>query len=178
MQRGDMPPEDGDQPSAEDRQAFIALVRLKLDRVYADAGTRDFRFTRLTNQQIAWSLKDILKIDRDFSRDLIEDPVGPHGESLQSTLELTGGHMEVYLSVLQKAVEAAVPDLVNPPEMYSVNGNTQKNIFRCVLNVFATKKKYSSIAIQKKLKQDLDIISMLRMSLMHLCSCTSKTLVN
>lgn len=123
LQRGDMPPEDEDQPSAEDRQQFLAFVRSKLDRVYADSGTRDFRFTRLTNQQIAWSLKDILKIDRDFSRDLIEDPVGPHGESLQSTLELTGGHMEVYLNVLQKAVEAAVPDLANPPEMYSVNGN-------------------------------------------------------
>ncbi len=123
LQRGDMPPEDEEQPSIEDRQKFLASVRLKLDLVYVDAGTRDFRFTRLTNQQIAWSLKDILKIDRDFSRDLIEDPVGPHGESLQSTLELTGGHMEVYLSVLQKAVEAAVPDLANPPEMYSVNGN-------------------------------------------------------
>ena len=57
LQRGDMPPEDEDQPSAKDRQAFIALVRQKLDRVYADAGTRDFRFTRLTNQQIAWSLR-------------------------------------------------------------------------------------------------------------------------
>ena len=43
--------------------------------------------------------------DWDFSGDLIEDPVGKHGESLQSELELTAGHMEVYLNALQRAVK-------------------------------------------------------------------------
>ena len=65
----------------------------------------------------------MLQIDRDFSGDLIEDPVGKHGESLQSELELTPGHMEVYLSALQSAVELAVPDLSNPPKPYVLKGN-------------------------------------------------------
>ena len=38
LQRGDMPPEDEEQPSIEDRQKFLASVRLKLDLVYVDAG--------------------------------------------------------------------------------------------------------------------------------------------
>ena len=59
----------------------------------------------LTNSQIAWSLKDLLQIDRDIRGDLIDDPVGKHDESLQSQLELTAGHMEVYLSALQSAVD-------------------------------------------------------------------------
>ena len=46
-----------------------------------------------------------------FSGDLIDDPAGKHGGFLQSVLELTAGHMEVYLSALQNAVESAVPDL-------------------------------------------------------------------
>lgn len=102
------------QANAE-RRKFLSLVRARLDRLYADSSERDLRFARLTNRQIAWSPRDVLKIDRDFSGDLIEDPVGKHGESLQSTLEMTAGHMEVYLAALQKAVNLAVPDLDNLP---------------------------------------------------------------
>jgi len=123
IQRGDMPPEDARQPTTDQRRQFLSLVRARLDRLYADSDERDFRFIRLTNQQIAWSLRDILKIDRDFSGDLIEDPVSQHGESLQSTLELTAGHMEVYLTALQKAVNLAVPNLENPPSAYRLHGN-------------------------------------------------------
>ncbi|MCA9193942.1 MAG: DUF1592 domain-containing protein, partial [Planctomycetales bacterium] len=123
LQRGDMPPEDAIQPSAEQRRQFLSLVRQKLDRVFADSSDRDFRFARLTNTQIAWSLRDLLNIDRDISGDLIQDPVGKHGESLQSTLELTAGHMELYLAALQNAVNLAVPDLDNPPIPYRLHGN-------------------------------------------------------
>ncbi len=123
IQRGDMPPKDAQQPDTESRREFTNLVRQRLDRVHADLRLRDFRFSRLTNQQIAWSLKDVLGIDRDYSRDLIEDPVGKHGESLQSTLELSGSHMEVYLSILQNAIRDAVPDLGNPPQPYRLHGN-------------------------------------------------------
>ena len=50
IERGDMPPEDAPQPDAKARRAFVELVRARLDKVYADAGSRDFRFMRLTNQ--------------------------------------------------------------------------------------------------------------------------------
>ncbi|MBT3667767.1 MAG: DUF1587 domain-containing protein, partial [Opitutae bacterium] len=123
LQRGDMPPEESDQPSTNSRKAFVARVHKELDHVYADSKKRDFRFSRLTNSQIAWNLRDLLQIDRDFSGDLIEDPVGKHSESLQSELELTAGHMEVYLNALQRAVELAVPDLSNPPKPYILKGN-------------------------------------------------------
>ncbi|MBT3638627.1 MAG: DUF1592 domain-containing protein [Opitutae bacterium] len=123
LQRGDMPPEKSIQPNVDNRMRFVSQVQGKLDQVFADSDERDFRFSRLTNTQIAWSLQDLLQIDRDFSGDLIEDPVGKHGESLQSQLELTAGHMEVYLSALQKAVELAVPDLNNPPKPYVLKEN-------------------------------------------------------
>ena len=123
LQRGDMPPEKSIQPSIANRKVFVTQVLEQLDRVFANSDKRDFRFSRLTNSQIAWTLRDLLQIDRDFSGDLIEDPVGKHGESLQSELELTAGHMEVYLNALQKAVELAVPDLNHPPKPYALNGN-------------------------------------------------------
>lgn len=123
IERGDMPPEDAPQPDAAVRRAFVELLRGRLDKVHADAGSRDFRFTRLTNRQIAWSWRDLLGIDRDYSTDLLQDPAGKHGQSLQSTLELTGGHMEAYLVALQSAVEDAVPDLENPPAVYALHGS-------------------------------------------------------
>tara|TARA_B100001094_G_scaffold331464_1_gene399899 strand:- start:1098 stop:3743 length:2646 start_codon:yes stop_codon:yes gene_type:complete len=123
LQRGDMPPEESIQPSTANRKVFVDQVLKELDIVYAGSNKRDFRFSRLTNSQIAWTLRDLLQIDRDFSGDLIEDPVGKHGESLQSELELTAGHMEVYLNALQNAVELAVPDLNNPPKPYVLHGN-------------------------------------------------------
>ena len=123
VQRGDMPPEEADQPTDADRREFLSTVRAKLDRMYEDAGIRDFRFTRLTNRQIACSWMDLLQIDRDFSGDLIEDPVGKHGESLQSKLDMSAGHMELYLAALERAVFLAVPDLANPPTPYRLHGN-------------------------------------------------------
>ena len=59
-----MPPEDAKQPGTEERQKFIGLVHGRLDRLAADSDSREFRFTRLTNKQIAWSLKDVPGIDR------------------------------------------------------------------------------------------------------------------
>jgi hypothetical protein len=123
LQRGDMPPKESIQPSIANRKTFVAKVLKELDPVYADSDKRNFRFSRLTNSQIARTLRDLLQIDRDFSGDLIEDPAGKHGESLKSELELTAGHMEVYLSALQKAIDLAVPDWDKPPKPYVRHGN-------------------------------------------------------
>lgn len=123
VQRGKMPPEDSASLEDVDRQAFLDVLRKRLDRLAADTGSRDFRFLRLTNQQIAWNWRDLLKIDRDYSRELIEDPLGKHGQSAQSSLELTGGHLEVYLAALQRAVAEAIPDLDDSPSKYQLHGN-------------------------------------------------------
>jgi hypothetical protein len=98
-------------------------VLSQLDDLSAKLDDRDFGYTRLTNQQIAWSLKDILGIHRDYASDLIEDSIGKHGESLQSTLELSGTHLDLYLSALKSAVEETVPDVQSPPIPYHLHGN-------------------------------------------------------
>ncbi len=123
IERGDMPPEDEPQPDAAAIRTFVEQVREQLDKIHADSGSRDFRFMRMTNQQIAWSWRDLLQIDRDYSTDLLQDPSGKHGQSVQSTLELTGGHMEAYLVALQSALKDAVPDLENPPDTYALHGS-------------------------------------------------------
>ena len=116
-----MPPEESIQPSFVNRTRLFLRCR-KSWTAYADSNERDFRFTRLTNSQIAWSLQDLLQIDRDISGDLIEDPVGKHGESLQSELDLTAGHMEVYLSFADcRRIGRA--RLEQPSKPYVLKGN-------------------------------------------------------
>jgi mono/diheme cytochrome c family protein len=123
VQRGEMPPKEASFIGDDDRQTFLEALSGRLDRLATDVGSRDFRFMRLTNQQIAWSWKDLLKIDCDYSSDLIEDPPGKHGQSYQSSLTFTGGHLEVYLSALQKAVAEAIPDPTDVPTSYRILGN-------------------------------------------------------
>ena len=123
LQRGEMPPEDAELLADDDRQGFLNLLSTRIDRLAADSGSRDFRFLRLTNQQIAWNWRDLLKIDRDYSRDLIQDAPGKHGQSAQSSLALTGSHLEVYLAALQRAVAEAIPNLDDAPVKYQLHGN-------------------------------------------------------
>lgn len=123
VQRGDMPPKEAGVLADTDRQAFLKVLGLRLDRLAADSGSRDFRFLRLTNQQIAFCWRDLLKIDRDYCRDLIEDPPGKHGQSAQSALQMTGGHLEVYLAALQRAAREAIPNLEEAPVKYQLQGD-------------------------------------------------------
>lgn len=123
IQRGAMPPEDAGSLGDDERQKFLHLLSTRLDRLAADLGSRDFRFLRLTNQQIAWNWRDLLKIDRDYSRELIQDPPGEHGQSAQSSLAMTGSHLEVYLAALQRAVAEAIPDPDQAPVKYQLHGN-------------------------------------------------------
>jgi hypothetical protein len=48
-----MPPKEAPQPSNADRQKFLAQVLSQLDDLSAKLDDREFRYTRLTNQQIA-----------------------------------------------------------------------------------------------------------------------------
>ena len=81
LQRGDMPPEDARQPTADERRAFLSEATGSLTRSEVDTkGTRD-PLTRLTNNQIAHSLQNLLHTHEHIASQLIGDPVDKHGDS-------------------------------------------------------------------------------------------------
>ncbi|MFT5129678.1 MAG: hypothetical protein ACI8W8_003303, partial [Rhodothermales bacterium] len=123
LQRGDMPPEDEDQPTTAEREAFISQLMPLLDRYEADTQGPPDPFMRLTNRQIAHSIQDLLGLSRDISSRLIEDPLDKHGFSRQSELEVSGGYFSLYLPALQDAIADAVPDLSKPPDVYRIAGD-------------------------------------------------------
>jgi len=124
IQRGEMPPEDEKQPTAKQRRAFLESAMASLDRFESDSSVGHDSLMRLTNQQIANSLRDLLHVSRDISGHLIEDPVDKHGYSVQSELDISGGYFDLYLPQLHKAVGDAVPDLEDDVrEAYRLAGN-------------------------------------------------------
>jgi len=125
IQRGDMPPEEAKkQPTANERREFLAEAIGSLTRYEVDTkGERD-PLTRLTNDQIAHSLQDLLHTDEHIAQQLIGDPIDKHGYSRQTELALSGAYLQLYTKSVAGLVARAIPDPEGPaPTIYRVMGN-------------------------------------------------------
>ncbi|MCP4944208.1 MAG: hypothetical protein GY924_19810, partial [Planctomycetaceae bacterium] len=71
LQRGDMPPEDARQPADTQRQAFLAEVIPNLEKYAAESNATSDPLVRLTNNQIAHSLQDLLQTHEHIADQLI-----------------------------------------------------------------------------------------------------------
>ncbi len=123
LQRGDMPPEKEKQPSAEARRGFLKRVVPLLARHEVDARGPADPLMRLSNNQLAHSLQDLLGVSRHVAGSLIEDPVHKHGYSLQNEFAISGGYMELYLEQLRLAVADAIPELDAELNTYRLTGS-------------------------------------------------------
>ena len=93
IQRGDMPPKDARQPAEDERRAFLAVAIPLLTRYEADLKRSRDPLIRLTNNQIAHSLQDLLHTDQHIAHELIADPVDKHGYSRQTGFCLVFGEL-------------------------------------------------------------------------------------
>ena len=124
IQRGEMPPEDAKQPTEDERRAFLSEAIRLLTRYEEDTnGVRD-PLMRLTNNQIAHSLQDLLKTHENIADQLIGDPIDKHGFSRQAELDLSGSYLKIYTDVLEQIIERAMPP-IKPvrPDVFRIAGN-------------------------------------------------------
>jgi len=124
IQRGDMPPDEEAQPSRRHRQAFLTQALTMLERHEDDNQAGEDPLLRLTNQQIAHSLQDLLGTATHIADRLIRDPVDKHGFSMQNDLDLSGPHLLLYADLLDEILQEVLPDNLTPPD----------NVFRVVGN--------------------------------------------
>lgn len=124
IQRGDMPPEDAKQPTEDERRAFLSVAIEKLTKYEVDASGGQDPLTRLTNNQIAHSLQDLLPTHEHIAELLIGDPIGKHGFSSQAELDLSGSYLQLYTEALEQIIERAIPNL-DPvqPDVFRIAGN-------------------------------------------------------
>ena len=124
LQRGDMPPEDARQPADTQRQAFLAEVIPNLEKYAAESNATSDPLVRLTNNQIAHSLQDLLQTHEHIADQLIGDPVDKHGFSRQAELDLSGSYLQLYANALQQIIERAMPDIEPArPDVFRIAGN-------------------------------------------------------
>ena len=124
LQRGDMPPEEVEQrPKADARRAFLEKVLPALTRHETDARGPADPLMRLSNNQLAHSLQDLLGVSRHVADSLIEDPVDKHGYSLQQEFEISGGYMELYLEQLRMAIADATPNAAVKQDFFRLTGS-------------------------------------------------------
>jgi hypothetical protein len=124
IQRGDMPPEDAKQTTEDERRAFLSEAIRLLTRYAEDTkGVRD-PLVRLTNNQIAHSLQDLLQTHEHIADQLIGDPVDKHGFSRQTELDLSGSYLQLYTNALEQVVERAMPNIEPArPDVFRIAGN-------------------------------------------------------
>ena len=124
IQRGEMPPKNAKQPTEDERRAFLSEAIGLLTRYEEDTkGVRD-PLVRLTNNQIAHSLQDLLHTHQHIAHELISDPVDKHGYSKQTELGLSGTYLQLYAKSVARVVARAIPDPDAPaPAAYRVMGS-------------------------------------------------------
>ncbi|MEE3371035.1 MAG: DUF1592 domain-containing protein [Planctomycetota bacterium] len=124
IQRGDMPPENAKHPKAEQRRAFLAEAIRLFTRYEEDTTEVRDPLVRLTNNQIAHSLQDLLQTHEHIADQLIGDPVDKHGFSRQTELDLSGSYLQLYTNALEQVVERAMPNIEPArPDVFRIVGN-------------------------------------------------------
>jgi hypothetical protein len=124
LQRGDMPPEDAKQPTDTQRQAFLAEVIADFEKHAAESNATSDPLLRLTNNQIAHSLQDLLQTHEHIADQLIGDPVDKHGFSRQAELDLSGSYLQLYADALEPIIARAMDDITpTRPDVFRIADN-------------------------------------------------------
>lgn len=118
VRSGEMPPDDKPQPSAEEKQRFLASVAgvfAKADSGKADPGRLTVR--RLNRTEYNNTIRDLLKIEFRPADDFPSDDVGHGFDNIADVLTVSPVLMERYLDAADKIAEQAIPlSAAKPPK--------------------------------------------------------------
>lgn len=122
MTLGAMPPEDGDQPSTQDRLSAITQLTQRLSdmRERATSTGAQTVLRRLTRREYRNTVGDLLGIDMTMFDPTIEFPadnLSNHFDNFGDVLVTSGYLLEKYLDAADRCIEKALPEsLFNSPE--------------------------------------------------------------
>ena len=107
---GDMPPEDADQPTAEEREQIVNWITTSLARA-ADAKKRTQKTSvrRLTRNQYTNTLQDLLGVKIDFGKSLPADSKSEMGFTNNGeVLQTSSLHLDYYEKIARTALGKAI----------------------------------------------------------------------
>ena len=111
IDRGDMPPDDVPQPTDQERERLSEWISSELDRAARALRSTGGRVTirRLTNYEYNNTMKDLLGVDLDFSKELPPDTKGIDGYKNNGYyLGFSSLQLEAYYAAAKKGLNAAI----------------------------------------------------------------------
>ncbi len=118
VENGEMPPEDKKQPTAEEKQQFLAAAGAlfsKADAAPPDPGRLTLR--RLNRVEYNRTIRDLLQLDFRPADDFPSDEVGHGFDNIADVLSVSPLLMERYLDAADQIAELAIPlSAVAPPK--------------------------------------------------------------
>lgn len=107
---GEMPPEKSTQPSQEDRQRILDLIDVELERFDCASLSNPGRVTirRLNRAEYDNTIRDLLGVDFQPSKDFPLDEVGYGFDNIGDVLSLSPILMEKYLNAAESVVTNAI----------------------------------------------------------------------
>lgn len=124
-----MPPEDSKQPSAVERLMLTKWISENLDAGRLRAAEKNGSVRRLTKSQYRNTLRDLLSLDENVGRTLPDDAVSAEGFTNDGkSMQLSPMQMETYFSIAQKALDLAVVNPDEKPQIQNFKVNFGDNI--------------------------------------------------
>ncbi|HND51170.1 MAG TPA: DUF1592 domain-containing protein [Pirellulaceae bacterium] len=112
---GDMPPEDAPQPTADEKQQFVKVVRALFENADKNAKPDPGRVTvrRLNRVEYNNTIRDLFQVDLKPAEDFPSDDVGHGFDNIGDVLTLSPVLMERYLAAAESIAQRVI--LVTPP---------------------------------------------------------------
>jgi len=125
----EMPPDEAERPSAEDRKLFLSSLNNALDWARSREVKRNGNIRRLTVGQYANTLRDLLGIDEQMTGILPPDGISKDGFSNNSqTLQLNPTQLEAYLQIAEKALDLVLIDETAQPKVQAFQMSFGQNV--------------------------------------------------
>lgn len=116
VQAGKMPPVDEDQPTADERAAFLAWIDRGLDVARSRPTPKNGGARRLTVAQYRNTLRELLLLDDELTETLPPDAVSRDGfVNNQETLALSPLLLETCFEIAEKALDRSLVDIASRP---------------------------------------------------------------
>lgn len=121
VSKGEMPPEDGEELSDQDRAQLVEWLTSEIQVAStvrrAEQGHSTFR--RLTRYETNYALQDLLGLPYDFARDLPPDPSSEDGfQNSSETLTMSAIQFAAYRELSSNALQQAIVRKEKPTPIY------------------------------------------------------------
>jgi hypothetical protein len=125
VRRGEMPPADAEQPTTEERTAFLGQFEVDLHAAGLERQALEGRgpVRRLTRKEYENTVKDLLRVNLALAELFPDDATSDGFDKVGSGLTLSIAHLEAYQLAADKALAEAIPDKKYAPLQYARNAH-------------------------------------------------------